>query len=305
MDVIKLRAAEWIARLHAEDCTPLDHDMFRAWLASDPRNGPVFEHLTELWELSGGARTPPVVAKPVQTIRRPVLSRRHALAGLVAAAFLAVPPWEGAHASRIEETGIGSIRDVRLTSRTDCRLDTQTRLVVGANKQQARLCHGQVLLSVAGPDPFHLSADGMTVQLHDKTSADIRINRGNTEVTAIRGKVFLTAAALREAGRWVMPGQRLRMDRNGGWNIDYPDLETLLSWQSGELVFRNQPLAEVIQEINRYTSRQIVLSAPRLASQRLSGVYHVRQGDAFLQMLPHLLPLRIRPAHNAYEIVAL
>ncbi|MQS00031.1 FecR family protein [Gluconobacter aidae] len=304
MDITKTRAAEWIARLHAEDCTDLDRDRFRDWLASDPRNGPVFEHLTELWELAGGV-TSPSVTIPHQTIRRRAFSRRHALAGLVATVFLAVPPREGAHASRIEETGTGSIRDVRLTSRAHCRLDTQTRLVVGFDEQRARLCHGQIMLSISGPDPFHLSADGMTVQLHDQTAADIRINRGNTEVTAIRGRVFLSAAPLREAGRWVMPGQRLRLYRNGGWNIDYPDLETLLSWQSGELVFRNQPLAEVIQEINRYASRQIVLSAPRLASQRLSGVYHVRQGDAFLQMLPHLLPLRIRAAHNAYEIVSL
>lgn len=305
MDVIKTRAAEWIARLHAGDCTPLDHDRFREWLTSDPRNGPVFEHMTELWELSGGLPRPAPVAIPTRATRSPALSRRHALAGLVATVFLAAPPWEGAHASRIEETGTGSIRDIRITPHAHCRLDTRTRLVVGRNGQQARLCHGQVMLSVAGPDPFHLSADGMTVQLHDQTAADIRINRSNTEVTAVRGKVFLTATALREAGRWVMPGQRLRMYRNGGWNIDYPDLETLLSWQGGELVFRNQPLAEVIEEINRYASRQIVLSAPRLASQRLSGVYHVRQGDAFLQMLPRLLPLRIRPAHNAYEIVAL
>ncbi len=305
MDVIKTRAAEWIARLHAGDCTPLDHDRFRDWLTSDPRNGPVFEHMTELWELSGGLSCPAPVTIPTRATRGPALSRRHALAGLVATVFLAAPPWEGAHASRIEETGTGSIRDIHITPHTHCRLDTQTRLVVGLNGRQARLCHGQVMLSTTGPDPFHLSADGMTVQLHDQTAADIRINRGDTEVTAVRGKVFLSAVALRAAGRWVMPGQRLRMYRNGGWNIDYPDLETLLSWQGGELVFRNQPLADVIQEINRYASRQIVLSAPRLASQRLSGVYHVRQGDAFLQMLPHLLPLRIRPAHNAYEIVAL
>lgn len=305
MDVTKTRAAEWIARLHAEDCTELDHDRFRDWLASDPRNGPVFEHLTELWELAGGVAEPSVTIAHQTAHRRRAFSRRHALAGLVATVFLAAPPWEDAHASRIEETGTGSIRDIHITPRTRCRLDTQTRLVVGRSGQQARLCHGQVMLSTSGPDAFHLSADGMTVQLHGQTAADIRINSGDTEVTAVRGKVFLSAAALRAAGRWVMPGQRLRMYRNGGWNIDYPDLETLLSWQGGELVFRNQPLADVIQEINRYASRQIVLSAPRLASQRLSGVYHVRQGDAFLQMLPHLLPLRIRPAHNAYEIIAL
>lgn len=92
MDVTKTRAAEWIARLHAEDCTELDHDRFRDWLASDPRNGPVFEHLTELWELAGGVTSPSVTA-PHQTVYpRRNFSRRHALAGLVATIFLAVPP---------------------------------------------------------------------------------------------------------------------------------------------------------------------------------------------------------------------
>ncbi|MDE0947864.1 MAG: DUF4880 domain-containing protein, partial [Sphingobium sp.] len=66
-------AAEWIARLNADDRTVNDEKAFRAWLAASPDNSAAFERATDLWAMVPG------VAVKVDT-RSPILSRRHILA---------------------------------------------------------------------------------------------------------------------------------------------------------------------------------------------------------------------------------
>jgi len=50
-----------------------------------------------------------------------------------------------------------------------------------------------------------------------------------------------------------------------------PDPEDATSWQSGRLAFRMQPLEDVLQQINRYSRKPIVIADPAIADIKVTG----------------------------------
>ena len=51
------------------------------------------------------------------------------------------------------------------------------------------------------------------------------------------------------------------------------------------LSFRNDTLADIISEFNRYNPRPIVVTDPLIREQRYSGVFYADDADSFLQFL--------------------
>ncbi|MFI3157743.1 MAG: hypothetical protein QX199_16480 [Methylococcaceae bacterium] len=58
------------------------------------------------------------------------------------------------------------------------------------------------------------------------------------------------------------------------------DILETLAWQRGQLIFKQQPLALVIKEVNRYRSGQIMLVNPALKERVVSGVFDIADQDA-------------------------
>jgi transmembrane sensor len=56
--------------------------------------------------------------------------------------------------------------------------------------------------------------------------------------------------------------------------------------------------------MNRYTRRKLIVSDPRAANMRLSGVYRVGDPEGFAQSLAELLPVKVALEPNAIRIVA-
>ncbi|MCQ8130635.1 FecR family protein, partial [Methylomonas sp. WSC-6] len=57
------------------------------------------------------------------------------------------------------------------------------------------------------------------------------------------------------------------------------------AWQRRQVVFNRQPLAEVLDEVNRYRAGRIVAVNPDLAERVLSGVFNVGDADAVVDAL--------------------
>lgn len=71
--------------------------------------------------------------------------------------------------------------------------------------------------------------------------------------------------------------------------------EQVASWRDGQLVFRDKPLGELVEELSRYRAAPIRLGDPRLADKRVSGTVRIARPDDFLLALPALLPVRVQP----------
>jgi len=69
--------------------------------------------------------------------------------------------------------------------------------------------------------------------------------------------------------------------------------EEIASWRRGQLVFRDRPLAQLLDEVSHYRPAPVGLADPRLAQRRVSGSLNLANPDAFLAALPQLLPVQV------------
>src|SRR5687767_11886026 len=49
----RAEASVWVVRLHSQTRTPELEAGLRKWLTADPENAREFEHITEVWDMSG------------------------------------------------------------------------------------------------------------------------------------------------------------------------------------------------------------------------------------------------------------
>jgi transmembrane sensor len=94
----------------------------------------------------------------------------------------------------------------------------------------------------------------------------------------------LSGAARVEHPRGVLSvaaGQVVRYDRTGTSDVVRGDLERLTAWRRGLIEFQDDPLAAVIEEINRYRPGRIVLVNNALAGLSVVATFHIdRLADA-------------------------
>ncbi|MFW7268710.1 FecR family protein [Gluconacetobacter sp. Hr-1-5] len=296
-------AALWIARLHADDCTDEDRARFLHWLHADAAHARAFEILTDLWEMGGGISLPVPPAVVARRLPMPALSRRYAMAVAVCGvAGLVVPLAPAANARRILRTRVGETRDFALDGGAVCRLDTDSRVTLFPERRQGILDGGQVFMDWRAAYPFAFRAGPLVLRFFSRAEVDMREEAALTGVTAVSGRVMVQAP---QHGRamWLGQGERLRILAGGRLEHDRPDLDELLAWRRGNLVFRDGRLADIVAEINRYTTRKIVLSTPRLAGMRLSGVYNFGKERDFLEILSRLLPLGVVVDPSGYRLI--
>jgi transmembrane sensor len=70
----------------------------------------------------------------------------------------------------------------------------------------------------------------------------------------------------------LQQGQALRYDQAHGVRL-WPgrDLQRATDWQRGVLVFERQPLAEVVERLNRYRDGRLLVVDAALAQRQVSG----------------------------------
>jgi len=94
----------------------------------------------------------------------------------------------------------------------------------------------------------------------------------------------------------ITPGQELAATA-GGYSIKRVDLRTAEAWEHGQIVFNDRPLAEAVEQINRYLSTPIALD-PGVAGLKVSGVFNVRDLDDFVNTLTSFFPVQSTREHG-------
>ncbi len=294
------QAGEWLARLHADDRTPDDEAAFRQWLDGDPSRGAAFERASAIWDAVGGLRAQPPVTEP----DAPRLSRRMVLAGGSALAVVGASTlgWREAYAG-VYRTGIGEQRRLTLDDGSRVMLDTDTRIRfrAGSDARTLSLSAGRVDLDIASdPRPFLIELGARRIAAQTGR-LDMRRDGDAMALTAIRGNARIDAAGAPVA---LSTGDRIAMGAGRPDRIDRPEIDDLIAWQSGRLAFRDDTLTDAVAEMNRYTTRPLVIADPRAAQLRVSGVYRVGDPEAFARSLALLLPVRVAADSAAIRISA-
>lgn len=305
-------AARWHARLQAPDCTPEEREAFAAWRRSGAneqawRRG---ERISAL--LAGAAESNPRLrAMADEALADRAVSPRAAerkrtgwvpaslAAGIVAAAVVLGFGFGNGGVPELHYASAAAQRQLTLPDGTSVILDVRTELDVelGASIREVRLQRGRALFDVAhdADRPFvvdtgngRVTALGTVFQVYKRSARDVVVTlaEGAVEVEAdVRGQTQRERLA---------PGEELRISADSGaWRKQRVDAQAATSWSDGRHVFRDRPLAEAVEEVNRYAARRVVIADPSLADLTVSGSFVVGDSASIVAAFAAVLPIKV------------
>lgn len=318
-DEAKLRslaeASAWRVRLSEHDLST--SDSFESWLSADPRNQAAWDRVQGGWlYLDEEASSPELLqlrhdalgrAKRRARTRWEWPGRRVALAACLTLLFLVGIGGGGLwwHLQpTIYQTAMGERRVITLADGSIASLDSGTELKVryGKDARDLELVSGQARFDVA-----HSAAWPFVVQAREKrivavgTAFNVDLLGPKTLVTLIEGRVVVTdrnakitpLQSFRRSGPEeiaLSPGQQLVVTARAE-QLKNVDLGKTRAWESGMLVFDNEPLGSVAERVSRYSPEPIIV-APDAASLRISGVFKAGDEATFVDILTRYLPVQ-------------
>ncbi|HEX7885244.1 MAG TPA: FecR domain-containing protein [Phenylobacterium sp.] len=305
-------AAAWLARLQRAGVTERDGLDFDAWLAADPAHATAYRRTLALWhefEVTADDVLEDLALRSRRDALRPAHTRRgwlmaaggSALAAGLAVAF--VPGLLSQPPAQTYATGRGERRKITLADGSVVDLNAETSLSVRFTRtaRQVVLADGQAIFDVTHDTrrPFTVEAAGRIVRVVG-TQFDVRNRQGELAVTVAGGKVQVRPAASATSGRAFLltPGQRLEIDRTGVAQLQVVDPQETLGWRVGRLVYRAEPLANVVADLNRQFEGQIEISDPDLGKSPVTGVIVLDDQASVMARLTLMLPIRSIPSQR-------
>lgn len=85
--------------------------------------------------------------------------------------------------------------------------------------------------------------------------------------------------------------------------VDRGEMQRLLAWQKGLLIFNGEPLVDVIAEISRYTETKIVIQSKEARALRIGGQFHLGDTAAMFSALERGFGLHVE--HISPDLVYL
>ncbi len=336
-------AADWVARIQDGELPAETIDAWREWLDASPDHRRAFEDVQALWQKMGDVPTLPVPPERdalrldryagderVRTWlsnmprRRDVKHNAWAVAAsvmLVVGVSLGGWLWSETHPAAQEvnyRTVTGQHLVVRLPDDSSLELGaaSEVRVMYSKSERSIELLHGIAFFDVKeNPErPFVVRAGGGSVTavgtaFSVQRRADevmVVVSDGLVEVerpsVAARGTV---SDPQRQPDRVQLPaGQRVAYSAGRGLNLPtVTDVVAETAWRDGQLVFKDEALAKVIDDVNRYSRIPIRLGDDKVGDLRLTGYIVTSQVDGWLRGLESVLPVAVE--RQAGEIVLL
>ena len=287
------QAAAWWARLRADDFTQADANALRAWCARSPSHARAWRELQQLWQ----ALDPALIRAAAAPQRANVLAfplrpgRRAFLGGALAAgvAVLALRPPLGAWPSLQElaadyRTGTGEQRQVALSQQMSVQMNTQTRINVRAPESIELLGGEAEILASGARQPVSVQA-GAGRMLAQSARFNVRHTDDAVCVTCLAGAVEVVWQQQRQT---LDAGQQLVYDERGVQAATAAPKGEASAWRTGALSFVGKPLADVVDEINRYRPGRVLLRNAELGRRLVRMRFSIGQTDGALAMIRDL-----------------
>lgn len=296
---VQREALAWVARLSSGEATQTDAEDLAKWRARSPAHEEAFRAAARLWRQLGPAMGPPVVV-PLRPAASSQFSRRTFLRGGALAAGAAGLALVGQRAGLLPSvaevvadyrTTTGERRRIGLPDGSVVELNTRTSLSIAFTSAERRieLLSGEAAFTVArdAARPFVVAAAGGTTTAVG-TVFTVRAGGGKGAVCCLEGMVEVA----RTGSARLRAGEQAAYDGGGVGTVARFERTAAAAWRSGLLVFRDEPLAQVVAEINRYRPGHVVVADAAQAARHISGVFHLDRLDEALTHLKGILNLR-------------
>lgn len=283
-------AADWLITLTSGQATEADARALATWRERDPMHDAAFRHVARMMNLTRLLIDHP----PARLDRRAVLGGAVALFTAGGAYGVARPPlglWPSfTELAAGERTRAGERRVLAPTPGVAVEMNSRTSLSLAANGRTMDLINGQTFITVA--------ARGFEVHVADVRLAatqavfDVQTLGGKVDVVCVEGHVQCGRGGERLT---LGPSEALSVDARGGpIRRASANAHAATAWRSGLLVFEGAPLSEVVRQINRYRSGDIVLTNAALGDRPVNAVFHTAQIDNAVSQIQQLLDLEVR-----------
>ncbi|MEE8295982.1 MAG: FecR domain-containing protein [Sphingomonadales bacterium] len=336
------QAADFVALAYSGNISEADEKKLATWLAAHPDNRTEYQAMLDIWDASGDLADDPEIlseisqgkAFPARTWNLGGFGKVAAAAGFLIIAitsyFLANPdvvqePQLAAYATEIGEQETVTLADGSLVT-----LNTNTELRVDYTEgyRHLILSRGEAYFDVAKDQsrPFTVEAGSQSVTALG-TQFNILRDNGQITVAVIEGVVAVhdngdLDAAIEVINGQAVPRRILDEKENGQFRLEaggvgtfsktarvitapeVADITKFYSWRDGVLRFEDETLEFVINNINRYTSRQIILNGADARNMRISGVFLTNDIEGVLKGLEATLPIEVELSTNRVIIEA-
>jgi transmembrane sensor len=290
-DPTHLAAADWFVRLQSTDVSIEDTLAWQDWLNAAPANAHAFARIEEISQALRGLPAPASVSAQqlardaydgsvaLKDWRKPRMRARRyapmAVAASIAIVAVTFTLWRAPAETLTMTTAIGENRSVALNDGSTISMGGDTRIVVDMSERVRgiELIKGEALFQVAKDAfrPFKVRAGNATIVAvgtafnveRDSDRAVVSVTEGRVAVEPIT--LFLPVAVLHE----FKPKLRtVHLDAGqqtiaGSAGIEEPTKmqDPATGWQIGRLAFHLQPLRYVLEDVNRYSHKPIVLES--------------------------------------------
>ena len=321
-DPTHLAAADWLVRLQSTDVSIEDTLAWQAWLKADPTHAQAFARMEEISQVLRSVPAPSPLSPrrsardrydasvPIKDWNRHSAGHRTAmaLAASIAAVALTVAFWKTPPPgnSFAFATAIGETRSVALRDGSTITLggDTQIEVALSEKERNIELTKGEAMFTVAkdAARPFKVRAGDATV-VAVGTAFNVERDSDRSVVSVTEGRVvvepvthFLPVFVLQEF-KPKLRSVRLNKGQQttaGSAGIEEPTkMEApAIGWQVGQLAFHLQPLRYVLEDVNRYAHKPIVLENDHVGALVITGTVERENISGWVKSLERAFDLQ-------------
>ena len=323
-DEIEATAAEWFAKRESGRWSAADQSQLEAWLDSSTAHRIAFVRIVTAWERSGrlqalgagvpagtipsrdtwsfaadsssaSSKTVPKRGEKTRSVRLRAVAALVLVGAAVATVWYFVP-----NRGQYYSTPIGGLSTVPLSdgSKITLNTDSQIHVELGPTLRRVKLDQGEAYFDVSKD-----AARPFVVDVADKrisavgTQFYVRRDNDDIRVLVTEGRVRIERRgdASEAGGAQLAAGSEARTSK-AAVLIAQPaaaQVEQLLSWRSGYILFRDTALADAVADFNRYSVRKIVIQDPAIAGIRIGGNFRCDDAEAFLWLLQSGFPIHV------------
>ncbi len=212
-------------------------------------------------------------------------------------------------------TKTGEQIEITLADGSHVTLGAKSRLLIAFAKERrgVRLDAGEAFFSVkkdrTRPFTVHAVSGDITAV---GTSFDVRAVADRVTVAVTEGVVSVTpesrSATPAPAAVQVASGQQLTMDSRKPTQTlavtQSPSLGERARWREGVLVYRDEPLRDVVADVARYSHQELEITGDSVGELRFSGVVYKNAVDEWAAALPESFPVKLVSAGGRVTIEA-
>ncbi len=304
-------ASAWVVRLTSGAATQDEARALAAWRDADPAHDAAFRAAAGLWKQAGHALAAPAGVAATRAVPREITRRRmlgRVAAGGVASASIAAAGatlalrWPALSAAY--RTGTGEIRTLALADGLRIELDAETVLdahlddlrqdfVLHAGSVAVTVPTGRAAITLGVGEARLVTETGeaaeFIVRCKPREGLSGWVGGLDADMSCLSGSVTVVPASGTPATR-LTTGQEIRVGREGR-GVHPIDIAQAAAWRRGLLVFRDAPLSEVVDDLNRYRPGRIVLGSSTAASRRVTGIFHLARPEEALRSIRTALAL--------------